>query len=99
MQQHDIDDTMTRKSDQGNAWPKNTPDAQEAEDDIQQQTPKLEKNTQGLGEQMQSSNEATQRYPQRQASTTSKYQFFERQGRQYHAHCQSHLAARMDLFD
>ena len=45
---------MTRKSDQDKAWPPNTPGTQEAEDDIQQQTPKLENNTQGLGEQMQS---------------------------------------------
>ena len=36
-----------------------------------------ENNTQGLGAKMHSSNEATQRYPQRQASPTSKYQFFE----------------------
>ena len=33
---------------------------------------KLEKNSQGLGEQMQSGNETTQRYPQRHASLTSK---------------------------
>ena len=32
---------------------------------------------------MHSSNEVTQRCPQRQASPTSKYQFFERHGRQY----------------
>ena len=46
-------------SDNGKAWPPNTPGAQEAEDDIQQQTPKLENNTRGLRKQMQSSNEAT----------------------------------------
>ena len=56
---------MTRKSDQGKAWPPNTPGALVAEDDIQQQTPTPENNTQGLGEQMYSSNEATQRCPQR----------------------------------
>ena len=31
--------TTRRKSDQGTAWPPNTPGAREAEDDIQQQTP------------------------------------------------------------
>ena len=55
---------MTRKFDQGKAWPPNRSDALEAEDDIQQQTPTPEKNTQGLGEQMHSSNEATQKCPQ-----------------------------------
>ena len=48
MLQHDVKDTTTRKSDQGNAWPPNTPGAQEAEDDIQQKTTTLENNTQGL---------------------------------------------------
>ena len=43
------------------SWPLNTPGAQEAEDDIQQQTPTPENITQGLGEQMHSSNETTQR--------------------------------------
>ena len=52
MQQHDVDDTTTRKCDQGKLWPLNTPSAREAEDDIQQQTPKPENNTQGLEEQM-----------------------------------------------
>ena len=46
------------------AWPPNTPGPQEAEGDIQQQTPTPENNTQGLGEQMQNSNEVTQRCPQ-----------------------------------
>ena len=45
-------------------WPPNTPGAREAEDVIQQQTPTQENNTQGLGEQMHSSNEATQRCTQ-----------------------------------
>ena len=44
------------------SWPPNTPGAQEAEDDIQQQTPTPENPTQGLGEQMHSGNEATQRW-------------------------------------
>ena len=52
MQQHDVDDTTTRMSDQDKAWPPNTPGAREAEDDIQQQTHTPENNTQGLGEQM-----------------------------------------------
>ena len=70
---------MTRKSDQGKACPPNGgPGAREAENDIPQQTHTPENNTQGLGEQMHSSNEATQRCPQRHASPTSKYQFFER---------------------
>ena len=86
MQQPDVDDTTTVKSDQGEAWPLNTPGAREAEDGIQQQIPTPENNTQGLGEQMHSRNEATQRCPQRHASPTSKYQFFERHGRQYPAH-------------
>ena len=67
MQQHDVDDTTTIKSDQGKAWPVNTPGAREAEDDILQQTPTPENNTQGLGKQMHNSNEATQRCPQRHA--------------------------------
>ena len=73
MLQHDVDDTTKRKSDQGKAWPPNTPGARAAEDDIKQQTPTPENNTQGLGEQMYSSNEATQRYPQRHTSPTLKY--------------------------
>ena len=48
--------------------------------------PAPENNTQGFGEQMHSSNEATQRCPQRHASPTSKYQLFERHERQYHVH-------------
>ena len=52
MLQHNVDDTMTRKSDQGKACPPNTPGDGESEDDIQQQIPKLENNTQGLGEQI-----------------------------------------------
>ena len=86
MQQHDIDDTTTRKSDQVKAWPPNTPGAREAEDDIQQLTPTPENNTQGFGEQMHSSNEATQMCPQRLASPTSKYQFIER-----HMYIQRHV--------
>ena len=50
--------------------PPNTPGAQEAEDDIQQQTNTPENLTQGLGGQMPSSNEATQRCPERQTSPT-----------------------------
>ena len=56
--QNEVDDTTTRKSDQGKAWPPNAPGAQVAEDDIQQ-TPAPGNNVQGLGEQMHSSNEAT----------------------------------------
>ena len=75
MQQHDVDDTMTRNSNQAKAWPPNTPDAPEAEDDTQQQTTPLESNTQGSGEQMSSSYEAKERFRQRSTSPTSKYQF------------------------
>ena len=50
--QHDVDDTTTRNSGQGKAWPLNTPGAQEAEGDIQQLTPTPTNNTQGLGEQI-----------------------------------------------
>ena len=60
VQQHDADDTTTRKSDQGKAWPLNTTGTREAEDDIQQQTLTPENNAQGLGEQLHSSNEATE---------------------------------------
>ena len=67
-------------SDQGKAWPPNTPGAREAEDDIQQQIPTSENNTQGLGEQMHISSEAIQRCPQRHPSPTSKYQLFENTG-------------------
>ena len=42
--------------------------------------------TQGLGEQMQNSNEVTQRYPQIYFSPTSKYRFSEVHWKQYHAH-------------
>ena len=86
MQQHDVDDTTTTNSDRGKAWPPNTPGAREAEDDIQQQTITAENNTLGLAEQMHSSNKATQRCPQKQASPTSKYQFFESHERQYYAY-------------
>ena len=75
--------TQRQKTDQSKAWKPNTPGAQVAENDIQLQPPTPENNTQGLGEQMHSNNEATQMCPQRHASSTSKYQFFERQ---YHAH-------------
>ena len=64
----------------------NTPGPREAEDIIQQQTTTPENKTQGLEEQMRSSYEATQRCPQRHASPTSKYQFFERHERQYNKH-------------
>ena len=84
MQQHNIDDTPTRKPDQGKAWPPNTHGAQEAEP-VRSPTP--ENGTEGLEEQMHSSNETTQRCPQRHASPTSKYQLFVRHGRQYHEHC------------
>ena len=39
---------MTRKSDQGKAWPPNTPGAREVGENIQQQTPTAESTTQGL---------------------------------------------------
>ena len=55
MQQHDVDNTTTRKSDHDKARPPNTPDAQEAEDGIQKQIVTPETNTQGLGEQIRSS--------------------------------------------
>ena len=67
MQQHDVDDTKTKKYDQDKAWPPDTPDAREAEDDIHQQTQIPENNTQGFREQIHSSNEAAQRCPQRHA--------------------------------
>ena len=47
-------------SDHDKTWPLNTPGAQEAEDDIHQQTPTPENNTQRLREQMQNSNEVTE---------------------------------------
>ena len=56
-------------------WPPNTPGAQEAEGDIQQLTPTPKNNTQGLGEQMQSRNEVTQRYLQIYVSPTSNTNF------------------------
>ena len=84
VQQHDVDDTATIKSDQSKAQPPNTPGARESEDGIHQHTPTPENNTQGLGEQMHSCYEATQRCPQTHASPTSKYQFFGRVERQYH---------------
>ena len=59
--QHDVDGTTKKKSDRGKAWLPNTSGAREAEDDIQQQTPTPEDNIQGLGEQIHSSNEATDR--------------------------------------
>ena len=51
---------MTRKFDRGKSWPPNTPGAREAEDDIKQQTPTPENNTQGFEEHMDSGNEATE---------------------------------------
>ena len=54
-----------------NAWPPNTPGARAAEDDIQHQTPTPENNTQGLEEQMHSSNEATQRLLHQPQNTNS----------------------------
>ena len=62
-----------KKTNQGEAWPPNTPGSREVEDDIQKKTHTPENNTQGLGEQMHSSNEATQRCPERHASPTPKY--------------------------
>ena len=38
-QQHDVEDTTTRNSDQGKTSPPNTPGARKAEGDIQQLTP------------------------------------------------------------
>ena len=64
--------------------PTKTPRAQEAEGEIQQLTPKLKNNTQGLGEQMQYSNEVTQCI-QICVSPTLKYQFSETHGKQYQA--------------
>ena len=84
MQQDDVDDTTARKSDPGKARSPKTPAARLAEDVIQQQTPTPENTTQGLGEQMHSSNEATQRCPQSQASPITKYQYFERLERPTH---------------
>ena len=40
---------MTRNSDREKGWPPNTPAAQEAEGNIQQLTPTLDKNTQKIG--------------------------------------------------
>ena len=65
--------TTTRKSDQSKVWPLNTPGSTH----IEEHTPTPENNTQGLGEQMHSSNKVTQRCPQTLASPTSKYQFFQ----------------------
>ena len=47
-QQHYVDDTTTINSAHDRSFPPNTPDAQEAEGDIQQLTPTPENNTQGL---------------------------------------------------
>ena len=74
MQQHDVVDTTTRTLIRAKACPQNTPDAPESEDDIQQQTPTPENNSEGFLEQMRSSNEVTQRWSQRQVSPTWKHQ-------------------------
>ena len=65
-------DTRTRNSNQDKAWPPNSSGAQETEYDIQQLIPTMENNTVGLGEQIQNSNEVTQRCPQIYISPTSK---------------------------
>ena len=67
---HDVDDTITRNSDQGIDWPPNTPAAQEVEGDSQQLTPTPENNTWGLREQMHN-------------KPTTKYPFAARHGTQY----------------
>ena len=77
MQQHDVDDTTTRKTDQARP-------GHQIHMALEKLKISKENKGLGLGEEMQSSNEATQRYLQRQASPTSKYQLFERHGRQYH---------------
>ena len=74
-QQHYVDHTTTRNSDQDKAWPPNTPGAQEAQGHIQQLTPTPENNTRGLGEQMQNSKEVSQTCPRTHVSPTSKYKF------------------------
>ena len=76
-QPHDVDDTTTRNTDRDKAWPPTTPGVQEAEGDIQQLTATTENNTHRLGEQMQNSNEVTQRWAQIYVSPTSKYKFSE----------------------
>ena len=49
-QQHDVEDTTTRNSDEGKTWPPNTPGARQAEGDIQQLTPAPANNTEVFGE-------------------------------------------------
>ena len=66
--------------------PPNTPGAQEAEGGIQQLTPTPENNTQGLGEQMKTGNEVTQRCRKIHFSPSPKCQFSERHEKQYHTH-------------
>ena len=72
--------------DQDKVWPPTTPGAGEAESDIQQLTHTMENNIQGLREQMQNSNEVTQRCPQNliYVLSTSKKKFSERHWKQYH---------------
>ena len=60
--------SMTHRQETLIARPPNTLGGKEVEDGMQTPTP--ENNTQGLGEQIHSSNEATKMYPQRQASPT-----------------------------
>ena len=78
--------STTRNSDQSKAWPTNTPGAQEVEDDFQQLTPTPENNTQGLGDQMQNSNEVSTEVSTNIRFTNLKIQFAERHWKQYHAH-------------
>ena len=68
--QHDVDGTTTKNSDQRKAWLLNTPGVQEAEHSADD-PPTSENNTQGLREQMQNSNEVTQRCPQIPQNTNS----------------------------
>ena len=85
-------DENCARMDQGKAWPPNAPGARKlkmifsSKLKIQILTSTPENNTHILGEQMHSSNEITQRCPQRHATPTSKYQFFEKHGKQYHEH-------------
>ena len=56
--------TQLQETYRDKSWPPNTPGSQKAEGDIQHLTLTPENNTRGLGEQMQISDEVTQRCPQ-----------------------------------
>ena len=49
VREQDIDDTTTKNSYHGKAWPPNTPGTREAEGDIQQLTPTPENNNSRIG--------------------------------------------------